>query len=80
MEATKLLIKMDIDRALYFAYKTGRPVKIGLKSGNTLENVVISKLWDTSFKAKKENTDDGEKGTKTLKVIVGKHAVDFVEI
>jgi shikimate kinase len=79
MEATKLYIKLDVDKALHFAYKTGLPVKIGLKSGNTLENVIICKLWDTSFKAKKENTENVEEGNTALKAIVGIHAVDFVE-
>ncbi|MBP0724641.1 hypothetical protein J5Y03_05500 [Bacillus sp. RG28] len=70
--------KLDVNKALYHAYKTGLPVKIGLKNGDTLENVIVKKFSDTSFKAKQN--EPIEEGMKKLKTIVDFDAVDYVEL
>lgn len=69
--------ELKVKEALKIAYKTGQQVNVGLKSGVTLEGVIIEELWDTSFRVWLE---PGEPVDEDIdKAIVAIYAVKSVE-
>ncbi|MGE5629750.1 MAG: hypothetical protein ACM3TR_01490 [Caulobacteraceae bacterium] len=71
--------ELSIYKALRIAYKTGQQVTIGLKSGATLERVIVEKLWETSFRVWLEPAERVKQGEDIDKAIVAIHAVKSVE-
>jgi hypothetical protein len=76
-------IRMDenseVYEALEVAYKTGQQVTIGLRSGATLEGVIVEELWDTSFRVWLEPAEPVKPGKDIDKAIVAIYAVKSVE-
>ncbi|MBP0723657.1 hypothetical protein J5Y03_00480 [Bacillus sp. RG28] len=71
--------KLDVEKALYIAYKTGQQVDINLRSGATLEGAIVEALWETSFRAWLEPNEPVEVGEDIDKAIVAIHAVKSVD-